>query len=274
MSSRGGEGKEGRLAATTYAAAADRAKNLIARSDWLFFVAFTLRHWQLLLEDGYDLATMRLLATVRPYTMVPNEGLKNVIDLCESVERSRIPGAFVECGTWNGGCAALMGAVSKRHSSRRRLYLFDSFRGIPEPTFVDGSRAHQFVGGKSSGRLETTGQLVGSKEAAQGILRKLEIDDDLVSIVQGWFQETIPLKKQEIGPIAVLRLDGDWYESTKVCLENLYDLVSPRGVVVIDDYGYWEGCKRATDEFFRQRGLNAEIKDVNGSICYFTKPCG
>jgi hypothetical protein len=93
-----------------------------------------------------------------------------------------------------------------------------------------------------------------------------------IHIRQGWFQETLPVAKHEIGPIAVLRLDGDWYDSTKVCLENLYDLVTVGGFVLIDDYGYWEGCRRAVDEFLASRKLEVALNAVDDSGVWFEVP--
>ncbi|HUP59862.1 MAG TPA: TylF/MycF/NovP-related O-methyltransferase [Thermoanaerobaculia bacterium] len=94
-----------------------------------------------------------------------------------------------------------------------------------------------------------------------------------VEIRKGWFQDTLPSAKHEIGSIAVLRLDGDWYESTRVCLDNLYDLVAPGGYVIIDDYNYWEGCKRAVDEFLAARGLGVALVAVGDSAVWWEVPC-
>ena len=90
-------------------------------------------------------------------------------------------------------------------------------------------------------------------------------------VKQGWFQKTIPQSAKEIGALAVLRLDGDWYESTKICLEYLYDLVSENGSIIIDDYYHWEGCRKAVDEFLASRKVNATLIPIDEEAVYFIK---
>jgi hypothetical protein len=94
---------------------------------------------------------------------------------------------------------------------------------------------------------------------------------DRLHVVKGWFQESLAKNADAIGPIAVLRLDGDFYASTRVCLEELYDHVVPGGVVIIDDYGVFPGCRRATDEFFEERNLAAPLLYVDVAVRYFFK---
>lgn len=93
-----------------------------------------------------------------------------------------------------------------------------------------------------------------------------------IVISKGWFQDTLPKDKEKIGKIALLRLDGDWYESTKCCLENLYDNVIIGGYIVLDDYGYWEGAKKALDEFFIKRKISPELIKIDYTGVYFKKP--
>ena len=93
-----------------------------------------------------------------------------------------------------------------------------------------------------------------------------------IVIKKGWFQDTLPRAKSEIGKVAILRLDGDWYESTKCCLDNLYENVSPGGYVIIDDYGYWEGCRQALDEFLHARKIGIELREIDHDGRYFQNP--
>ena len=118
---------------------------------------------------------------------------------------------------------------------------------------------------------EYVGRFAASVKDVEGILfSRLKINRDSVHIVKGWFQDTLPAFKDEIGPIAILRLDGDWYESTKCCLEHLYEQVVPGGYVIIDDYGCWGGCRIATDEFLENTGLELQVIDQKGR--FFQKP--
>ena len=211
---------------------------------------------------GPDPFAMKLFLTVRPYTMVTEDRIRNIYDLASDLEKRGVRGAFVECGVWRGGCAAVMAAVAKRARSGRLLWLFDSFEGLPEPTEKDGQMAAEYSG-TTRGELRPIERLVAPLDDVRTIMGRLGIDPATVVVRKGWFQDTLPAARSEIGPIALLRLDGDWYESTKVCLQNLYDEVVPGGHVVFDDYDYWEGCRRAVDEFLAERGIQTALQPVH-----------
>lgn len=213
-----------------------------------------------------------LIWNVSAYTMASYQRLCNAYDLARQAESQKLAGAFVECGVWRGGCIGLMAAVAKEFGSRRKIWLFDSFEGLPEPAVEDGLQAHT-VAGTSAGDLKPIKQCVGPLEIVKHLFfHKLKIDDRDAIFCKGWFQETLPLVKTDVGPIAVLRLDGDWYESTKICLDSLYDQVVPGGFVIIDDYGAWEGCRRAVDEFLKARQLQIVWNEVDYTGRYFVKP--
>ena len=215
----------------------------------------------------------RLIWTVQPYTMVGLPRLLNAFDLARRVESQGIKGAMVECGVFKGGCVGLMAKVSADARSGRKVWLFDSFEGLPEPTALDGTLAEEYAAREAAGKLVPIDRCVGLIETVEELLfEKLRLDRGNIVLRKGWFQETLPVAKTEVGEIALLRLDGDWYESTKVCLENLYDLVVQGGFVIIDDYGYWEGCRRATDEFLAGRGLTLPLERIDDTGVFFVKP--
>ena len=204
--------------------------------------------------------------------MVPYEGLLNVHELATLIEEKKIPGAFVECGVWKGGCSALMAEAAKKGGEGRLTWMFDSFEGLPQPTEIDGAEAKKMARNRIAGEMKPIGELVGTLENTQTILEKFKIDRTKVRIVKGWFQDTLPKNRAGIGPIALLRLDGDWHESTRTCLENLFDQVVPGGYIIIDDYGHWEGCKKAVDAFLSARRLNVELIKAGYAVVYFQKP--
>ena len=204
--------------------------------------------------------------------MVPYEGLSNVHELATQIEDTNILGSFVECGVWKGGCSALMAAAALKGGRGRLTWLFDSFEGLPEPTEMDGAKAKKMAGNRIAGEMKPIGELVGTRENVEVIFSKFQIDKKNVRIIKGWFQDTLPEYRSKIGSIALLRLDGDWYESTKTCLENLFDQVVPGGFIIIDDYGHWEGCQKAVDEFLVSRGLNVELMKAGYAVVYFQKP--
>jgi O-methyltransferase len=208
---------------------------------------------------------------VMAYSLVGASGLEATFDAAIDVCRKNISGCFVECGVAEGGCSALMGLVLVEQSQARDQWLFDSFEGLPDPTVQDYDESDGAMG--EHGRPLVKGSCLGTREKVEQLLfSKFRLDQKRTFLVKGWFQDTLPERRNEVGAISFLRIDGDWYESTKCCLENLYDQVVPGGYIVIDDYGTFLGCKRAFDEFVNHRGLNLRIfPDGRGGVL-FAKP--
>jgi O-methyltransferase len=248
-------------------------KEQINNNEIIFRLYSNLRFFKELLKmDNLAPEKIRLFLKVKPYTMVSLHRLLNVYDLSEKIEKSRLNGAFVECGTWKGGCVAVMAYNAKKAKSNRKIWLFDSFEGLPEPTKNDGQGAWKFANKKKSGSLKSIKKNVASIKDVTRIFSELGIDRKTVIIRKGWFQYTLPQAKKEIGQISVLRLDGDWYESTKICLENLYDKVISKGFIIIDDFWSWEGCKKAVCEFIEKRQLKIKFRKIDNCAVYFQKP--
>lgn len=208
-------------------------------------------------------------------TFVTPGGLRNAVDLIGRVDDLRVPGAVVECGVWRGGCAAVMGAELAARAWTRDLWLFDSFEGMPAATPKDGESARGLARGRFDGKLEPVGGLgVDQSKVRKLLFDKFQLDPKRVHIRAGWFQQTLAATSPDIGPIAILRLDGDWYESTLACLDALYDQVSPGGFVILDDYGALPGCRQAVADFFVKRGEEVRIVWVDAWVAYFQRPGG
>jgi len=194
-------------------------------------------------KDFLNLRKIKLLFSVRHYTLLAYPRLSALYDAGLYLEQKRIRGSFVECGVWKGGSAGVLASVCR--DKGRQVWLLDSWEGLPEPTEEDIS---------CTGKQGRKGMDLGSQETAKELLfKKLKLDPPNVHLVRGWFKETIPAVNDAIGEIALLHLDCDWYESVKCCLEHLYDRVVDGGFVFVDDYGHWRGCKRAVDEFSDRR---------------------
>ena len=203
---------------------------------------------------------------IRPFTMLSEERLYSIFSLTKRVCIENIMGNFVECGVAAGGSTVLLAYIIKKYSKNSRyLYAFDSFEGMPEPTEYD----------KHNGQdAETIGWGTGTCAAPEAVVRELCVKfnvSDIVRTVRGYFNKTLPKMLTTIGPIAFLHMDGDWYESTKTILDNLYELIVYNGIVQVDDYGYWEGCKRAIREFEAQRNIKFEINNIDDTGIWFSK---
>lgn len=201
-----------------------------------------------------------LYRRIRKYTMCSNARLRSLYHGVRYVVSRQIPGDIVECGCARGGSAALMMLTAKMMGASTRMWLFDTFEGLPAPTANDPDYdiAELF-----------TGTCVGPVEEVRKLFHRLEIERE-VEFVKGLFQETLP--RTPIAQIALLHIDGDWYESVKVCLENLYDKVAPGGYIQFDDYGYWKGARRAVDEFLNSRGIEAPLRRLDYSGRVLIKP--
>jgi len=211
---------------------------------------------------------------IRHNTMTTTARSKALWKFCKMVFEEDIPGDFVECGVWKGGSSGLMALAQKKFeiNGTRKIHLFDSFEGLPQPGHEDGERAADYSGGVSAGELISVHQCeAGLDEVRAFLLGKLQIPRNRLVFHKGWFQNSLPDLGPEPGQIALLRLDGDWYGSTKVCLDYLYDRVPIGGIIILDDYFCWEGCKKATDEFRIARGIDDEIIRIDVDAGYWIK---
>ena len=195
----------------------------------------------------------RLYRKIRAHTMCSNARLRGLFHGVKYVVNNNIPGDLVECGCARGGSAALMGLTLAQANAHRRLWLFDTFEGLPAPSSGDPDFeiADLF-----------TGTCVGTLEDVRGLFQNLGVDKD-VQLIKGLFQDTMP--HVPIDKIALLHIDGDWYESVKTCLDNLFDKVVPGGIVQFDDYGYWQGARKAVDEFFAKRKIKVDLRQLDYS---------
>ena len=211
-----------------------------------------------------------LLARISPYTMLNYARLKNVYTLSKRVIERKVEGGFVECGVWKGGCIGTMGLAARKMGEERELWLFDSFEGLKKPTEKDGQKGRLYKEGRLLG-ISTEGCITKKEEVEDLLFFRLNFKGEVVHIIEGWIEDTLPVYKERIGKISILRIDLDFYKSTKFCLYQLYDSVASGGYIIIDDYYDWEGCKTAVDEFIREKGLQPEIIQVDYSACYFEK---
>jgi hypothetical protein len=191
------------------------------------------------------------------------ETLQNTYDLARRCLEEHIPGDFVECGVYAGAQPAMMWRACYDTKKFRQIHLYDSFEGIPIAGPND--RMQPGIGAipeeEKTGELRSSGVSVCSLPAVQNHLRSWGVDLARTSFYPGWFQSTVP--QAPMAKIALLRLDGDLYESTKVCLEHLYPKLSVGGFCVADDYQL-PGCRDACQEYFDAQGLTPTVVEVPG----------
>lgn len=234
---------------------------------------FYLRHvvYEAILGSRAARIRAQLVHQVMHYSLVGSSGLEATYDAAACVIAGRIPGDFVECGVAQGGCSALMATLAKADVTPRQMWLFDSFQGLPDPTKEDFGETGQATGQHI--RPLPRGSCLGTKDEVQKLLfTQFGLSPESVFLVEGWFQDTLPVYKNRIERIGVLRIDGDWYDSTLCCLCNLYDRVSAGGYIIIDDYGTCFGCKKAVHEFLDSRGIRVTLIPDGRGGALFSKP--
>ena len=191
-------------------------------------------------------------------TMIGMQRLTSLQHCVETVLAEDIPGDLIECGVWRGGACILMRAVLAAYGDETRcVWLADSFEGLPRPDTANykadkGMRLDRFAG------------VLGVSEAeVRANFQRYGLLDDRVRFLPGWFKDT--LHDAPIDRIAVLRLDGDLYESTIQALDALYPRLSPGGFCIIDDYSSIKACEQAVTDYRAKHGISAEIVDIDGS---------
>ncbi|WP_406394763.1 TylF/MycF/NovP-related O-methyltransferase [Streptomyces sp. NBC_00887] len=202
----------------------------------------------------YDDEAKDIIRAVKPYTMTSPERLNAFVLATRHIVKHDIPGDIVECGVWRGGsmqaCAKTLLSLGE---TGRDLYLFDTYEGMTPPTAEDlrrdGRPAQELLDAQGRDRPIWA---VASLEDVQAGFEGVPYPKDRIHYVQGKVEDTVP--EQAPGQISILRLDTDWYASTKHELEHLYSRLVSGGVLLIDDYGYWQGSRQAVDEFLEETG--------------------
>lgn len=211
---------------------------------------------------------------VLPFTMTPEARLLNTMQAVEHVVKNNIEGAIVECGVWRGG--NIMAAALKLNSLGvvdREIYLYDTFEGMSNPTAKDIGPTGELASNILSTQPKNTDNHYWAftpLDTVKSNVFQTGYPESNFRFVVGKVEDTIP----QIMPnkIAVLRLDTDWYESTKHELENLFDLIMPGGVLIVDDFGFWKGSREAVEEFWAKLSPKPELMPVDDTAVYCVKP--
>lgn len=197
---------------------------------------------------------------LREFTMISRETY--VANLKLVLETAHISGAIVECGTWKGGMIA---GIARLLGGSREYYLFDSFEGLPPAEPIDGVAARKWQENKTSPFYYDN--CTASEADAAKAMAIAGIKD--YHSIKGWFEDTLPKANFSSG-IAILRLDADWYKSTKHILDSLFSKVNEGGIILIDDYYTWDGCSRAVHDYLSEHGCRERIRCFDG-VCFIRK---
>jgi hypothetical protein len=210
----------------------------------------------------------KIIEAVTPFTMTSPERILALCDAVEYVSQNEIVGDIVECGVWKGGSMAAAARTLKSFlANQRTLWMYDTYDGMSEPTENDvdlhGHPANRMLADADIEKSESRESIwcrCGLESVKQTLL-ETGYPESKLRFVKGKVEDTLPLESPE--QIAILRLDTDWYESTRCELEILFPKLVPGGVLIIDDYGHWQGCRKAVDEYFAKHNVKMFLHRVD-----------
>ncbi len=208
-----------------------------------------------------------IINLVKPYTMTSDERIFSLIESVRYVINNKIPGDIVECGVWRGGSMmASAKTLLDLNDQEKHLYLFDTFEGMTEPGKIDVSNS----------KLDATKEFDNTKinsnsskwcrasiEDVKSNLFNIDYDKSKIHFIKGKVEDTLPTNEPK--SISILRLDTDWYKSTKHELIHLFPKLSKGGVLIIDDYGFWQGARKAVDEYISENNIQIFLNRIDNT---------
>lgn len=213
---------------------------------------------------------VEIYQTVRPYTMTSAERVAALVEAVRYLASANVEGSIVECGVWRGGSImAVAKTLLEIGDSSRELFLFDTFEGMPEPgpeevDFLDRSGAALLDDARKltpKEQLESYLFAYSPLEVVKTNIMQTGYPEERIHFIKGKVEDTIPTQAPE--KISLLRLDTDWYESTRHELIHLFPRLSRGGVIIIDDYGHWRGCRRAVDEYLEENKITLLLNRID-----------
>ena len=199
-----------------------------------------------------------LYSIIKPYTMIDSLRLSMLYILASEICSNGIKGDVVECGVCNGGSAAILAEVIKTDVNRK-LWLYDTFSGMPSPVVLDGDEAKKYEG-----------KLVGSIGNVKNIIcDKIGFPMENIIIKKGLFLTTFKSKIPQ--SISLLHIDADWYNSVLLSLETFYPMVNIGGIIILDDFGHWEGAREAFYDFCFEQNIKPLLERVGYTQAFWRK---
>lgn len=216
-----------------------------------------------------DIRFSKIYDACKKYTMTSKERMYALYKSVEYIIKNNIPGDFVECGVWRGGSTMLIAyTLLELNVTNRKIYLYDTFEGMTQPTEFDhrvaNNKVHASDKWKKEQKKDHNKWCYASLSEVKNNMALTKYPKDNIIFIKGKVEETIP--KTIPSKISILRLDTDWYESTKHELIHLFPRLLKKGVLIIDDYGRWAGSKKAVDEYFSNGEILLNRIDSTGRI--------
>jgi O-methyltransferase len=225
-------------------------------------------------RTDFDSESSAIIRQVRPYTMTTPERIYALIEAVRYVSSAGIPGSIVECGVWRGGSMmAVALTLAAAHKQDIDLYLLDTYEGMSEPGAVDVDFRGEAAATRLSHTRKTKSSEIWAYSPVEEVRRNMAqtgYSESRLHFIEGKVEDTLPARAPE--QIALLRLDTDWYASTRHELVHLYPRLSRGGVLVIDDYGHWKGARQAVDEYLAENNLHLLLNRVDATGRIAVKP--
>lgn len=202
-----------------------------------------------------DAIFQKIYQKCQPFTMTTKPAMYELYKAVEYIVKSKIEGDLIECGVWKGGSSMLMAlTLIELNDANRKIYLYDTFEGMSEPTGEDYRIADNDASADVVMKKSKIFKCISPLDEVRANVLSTNYPKEKIHFVKGKVEDTIP----GVIPsgIALLRLDTDWYESTFHELVHLYPLLQRKGVLILDDYGYWAGHKKAVDEYFADKPIH------------------
>jgi hypothetical protein len=217
--------------------------------------------------DDFNEQHISIIKSVKPYTMTSPERIFALIESVKYVVNNNIPGDIVECGVWKGGSMmAVAETLMSMNFKDKQLFLFDTFEGMSKPTDLDVSVSNESASEEFKRKKindESSEWCKALLDEVQKNIFRTGYDKNKIHFIKGKVENTIPSKEPRT--ISILRLDTDWYESTKHELTHFFPRLSRGGVIIIDDYGWWQGAKKAVDEYFSKNKIPILLNRIDGT---------
>ena len=224
--------------------------------------------------SDFDAAAIKVIDRVTPFTMTSPDRIFSLIQATRYVAKAGIPGSIVEAGVWRGGSAMAAAIELITHGDTSRdIYLYDTYEGMSEPGKEDVDFRGQAAEAQLASSEKTKNSSIWAYSPVEDVRRNListGYPAGRLHFIKGKVEDTIPGEVPE--KIAILRLDTDWYESTKHEMEHLYPRLVSGGVLILDDYGHWQGARQAVDEYIAAHSLNLLLNRIDNTGRIALKP--